>query len=445
MNSQWQKIAEKLSERLDEGIFKVWIEPLEAAIEGETLSLLAPMPYMAKILSSRFLGVLEQCAREVLGEATVVSIASKPAEEGGGKKLHRVQNCLPVPVCERRQEQKRSWRYSFKDFVVGESNRLAVAAAHDVCRANGDVQTLFVNASAGLGKTHLVQAVGQDISEHPQERKVDYLTAEEFTAKYVVSLKTNEVESFKDRLRKLDVLLFEDVHFLQNKPKIQETALSVVKTIQEQGGRVIFTSSFSPRELQKVDSQLVSSFCSGILTHIDRPDESMRAEIVRRKASAMHTKINDSVCLLLAEHLNEDVRQLESCLNSICFKANVLKTEVTCDLALEVLGEYAGRVRVPDLDLLTALVCENYGLDSAALNSRSRCQNYVVGRNTVFYLARKHTNLTLKEIGERFNRRHSTVLQGITSVERELAKSSPVGRQIAHIVALVEERAGLNS
>ena len=437
METQWQDIMAKLSQRLEPGLLKIWVKPLEAKLEEGCLTLTAPKPYMAQWLQSKLLSVLESAAREVLGAQTQVRIGVR--EHPAPSQPRRVQSWLPM--LGRTSPKPKNWRYNFSDFVVGESNRVAVAAAKDVCRSDGGVQTLYVNAQAGLGKTHLAQAVGCDITENPG-RTVDYMTAEEFSARFVASLKTNEVENFKDRLRHLDVLLFEDVHFLQNKPKIQETALSVVKAIQEHGGRVIFTSSFSPREMQKVDSQLVSSFCSGILTQIDRPDESMRCEIIQRKARAMQMSISDQVCLLLAKRLDSDVRQIESCLKSVVFKAKLLQTEITPDLALEILAQYSTSTSV-DLSFLSTLVCEFLGLELTNLHSRSRCQNYVVGRNTIFYLARKHTDLTLKEIGEPFNRRHSTVLQGITSIERELAKQSSLGRQIARVLALVEEKAGL--
>ena len=439
METQWQEIQAKLSERLEPGLVKIWIQPLEASVEDGCLTLTAPRPYMAQWLQSKLLSVLESCTREVLGEQAHVRIEASNVTPSLPR---REQYWLPMLTPVKQQKKSKNWRYRFSDFVVGESNRVAVAAAKDLCRRDGGVQTLYVNAQAGLGKTHLSQAVGYDLTETP-DRSVDYLTAEEFSARFVASLKTNEVEGFKERLRKLDVLLFEDVHFLQNKPKIQETALSVVKGIQDHGGRVIFTSSFSPREMQKVDSQLVSSFCSGILTQIDRPDEGMRCEIIERKAQAMHVTLSESVCQLLAKRLDSDVRQIESCLKSVIFKANLLKTEVTTDLALEVLAQYSTSTDV-DLRLLATLVCEHLGLELDSLHSRSRCQNYVVGRNTIFYLARKHTDLTLKEIGQPFNRRHSTVLQGITSVERELARQSSLGRQIARVMDLVEEKAGLS-
>ena len=338
-----------------------------------------------------------------------------------------------------------NWRYSFADFVVGPTNNMALAAAQDVSRSSGCVRTLFMNSAPGLGKTHLAQAVGRAIAEERTGARVGYLTAEDFASRFVAALRTHDIENFKSRFRDLDVLLLEDVHFLQGKEKMQDMALAVVKSLQAKGGRVIFTSSFSPRDLQKVDSQLVSHFCSGILTDIGRPNEDMRRHILERKAKSYQVLLPDSVCELLACRLDGDVRQMESCLNSLIFKARLLNCGLNLDLAMEVLSQYTEITCAPDLTTIVRLVCESYGLNERQLNSRSRRKECVLGRNTAYYLARKHTELTLEEIGDKFNRRHSTVIKGITSVERELSKESILGRQIASAVKLIERNAGMGA
>ncbi|MCR5563899.1 MAG: chromosomal replication initiator protein DnaA [Desulfovibrio sp.] len=453
MNEQWAKIRKNLEKMLSPGDFKVWIASLSAQVDAAGLVLSAPHAYMAHVLGSRLRKSIEACARPVLGDkarvdirvaapAPAVPCASAAAPAASRTDLAVPTQCvLPMPVPATAPLPK--WRFGFDDFVVGPSNTLAVAAAQDVCRANGDVRTLFVNATAGLGKTHLAHSMGQDISRKSCGRRIAYMTGGDFASRFIAALKSSALEDFKDNLRHLDVLLFEDVHFLQGKPKMQETALFVVKGIQDRGGRVVYTSSFSPRELQKVDNQLVSQFCSGVLTHIDRPDRDMRRDILMRKAAAISVRLTEKVCDLLAERLHGDVRQLESCLGSLAFRAKTLHTEITCDLALEVLADYADVSDTPDIAAMIRFVCESYGLEESALNSRSRRQECVIGRNTVFYLARKHTDMPLREIGQIFNRRHSTVLEGITALEREMSRKTSLGRQIDRVVALVEKRAGL--
>ena len=458
MRDQWAEISENLKKMLDSGIFKVWIAPLRATLEDGVVRLVAPNAFMAGWLESRMLSTLREAAAPVLGlspEAVEIRIeiagrdrdaAPQAASTAdlAARVLPQRQADLPIPPAVPALRREARWRYCFEDFVVGPSNSMAVAAAQDVCRS-GDVQTLFVNSASGLGKTHLAQAVGQALSRKGNDARVAYLTAEEFASRFVASLRSHDVEGFKSRLRDLNVLLLEDVHFFQGKEKMQDMALAVVKSLQAKGGRVIFTSSFSPRELQRVDSQLVSYFCSGILTNMGRPDEEMRRRILTRKAKSFQVLLPDPVCDLLATRLRGDVRQMESCLNSLIFKARLLNCGLNLDLALEVLNQYAGVECGPDLPTIIRLVCESYGLEQRQLCSRSRRRECVLGRNTVYYLARKHTELSLEEIGETFNRRHSTVIKGITSVERELSKESSLGRQIARSVDLIERNAGLGA
>lgn len=459
MRDQWAEISENLKKMLDSGVFKVWIAPLRARLEDGALRLAAPNAFMAGWLESRMLCTLREAAAPVLGLAPEavdlrIEIAGNDRNAApeaastadlAARVLPRRQASLPMPAVAPAFRRETAWRYRFEDFVVGPSNSVAVAAAQDVCRSGGDVRTLFVNSASGLGKTHLAQAVGQSLSRNSSGARVAYLTAEEFASRFVAALRSHDVEAFKGRLKELDVLLLEDVHFFQGKEKMQDMALAVVKNLQARGGRVIFTSSFSPRELQRVDSQLVSHFCSGILTNMGRPDEEMRRHILTRKARSFQVLLPDSVCDLLASRLRGDVRQMESCLNSLIFKARLLNCGLNLDLALEVLNQYAGVECGPDLPTIIRLVCESYGLEERQLCSRSRRRECVLGRNTVYYLARKHTELSLEEIGGTFNRRHSTVIKGITSVERELSKESSLGRQIARAVDLIERNAGLGA
>lgn len=390
--------------------------------------------HASAVLGSAFSGLADGAAQPAAYQEAAPLSAARP----------QLQATLPISSTPA-YRLATNWRYSFADFIVGPTNNMAVAAAQDVSRSSGCVRTLFMNSAPGLGKTHLAQAVGRAIAEERSGARVGYLTAEDFASRFVAALRTHDIENFKSRFRDLDVLLLEDVHFLQGKEKMQDMALAVVKSLQAKGGRVIFTSSFSPRDLQKVDSQLVSHFCSGILTDIGRPNEDMRRHILERKAKTFQVLLPDSVCELLASRLDGDVRQMESCLNSLIFKARLLNCGLNLDLAMEVLSQYAEIACGPDLPTIVRLVCESYGLNERQLNSRSRRKECVIGRNTVYYLARKHTELTLEEIGDKFNRRHSTVIKGITSVERELSKETTLGRQIARAMKLIERNAGMGA
>ncbi|MDR1777027.1 MAG: chromosomal replication initiator protein DnaA [Desulfovibrio sp.] len=450
MNDKWLTISENLKKMVDSGTFKVWIAPLRATVQEDGLSLQTPNAFAAEWLKRRMLGHLREAAASVLNLAPQdVNIRLGICADSDVKRqdpqrrtvLQRLISPLPLSS----GVKKMDWRYRFDDFEVGVSNSVAVAAAQDICNSVGTVRALFVNAAPGLGKTHLTQAAGLLISQSPQHIRLAYMTAEDFTRQFVEALRRKEVERFRERLAELDVLLFEDVHFLQGKEKIQEVALATLKALQNKGGRVICTSSFSPRELRGVDGSLISHFCSGILTRMDPPTHDMRRRILMRKAIQFQAPLPDDVCELLAQRLRGDVRQLESCLNSLVFKARLLKCGLNPQLALEVLAQYADAENGVDMDTLVRLVCEGFGLTRKQLDSRSRRRECVTGRNTVYYLARKHTELSLGEIGAIFNRRHSTVIKGITAVEREISAETTLGRQITRAVGIIERNAGLSA
>ena len=470
MKTQWLKICENLQNRLNPGTYKVWVAPLAAELEGEDrIRLSAPNGFVATWVRDRLLTDIADAAAEIFGRRMDVSVvaANPPAKstssasrapqvaEGEPASARRIravpvprpvapsaeQLSLPItmPAC---QLMTHHWRYSFDGFVVGPTNQLACAAARDMARSQASVDTLFLSSGPGLGKTHLTQAVGQALCESSNRSnpKVEYLTAEEFSSCFVQAIQSRTVDRFKGRFRDADLLLLEDVHFLQGKEKMQDEVLSTIKALQEKGSRVVLTSSFAPCELRNVDDSLVSRFCSGFLAGIEKPDASTRRRILQEKARQNDAVLSDSVVDMLAERLTGDIRQLESCVHNLLLKAKLLGCTISVEMAQEILSQYSLDDPLVDVDAIIRKVCEGFGLLPEQLVSRSRKQNLVVARNTIFYLARKHTELSLQDIGDRFSRRHSTVLKGIAAVERELRRESPLGRQIAGTLALLERR-----
>ena len=471
MTAHWCGICENLRKSLDSGAFKVWVAPLHGEVKGSRLELTAPTAYVAHRVRDRLGDHVLRAASQVLNvDMDSLELHVQVAEKAPVPAPVAVSAPVSAPVLApaadhvRREPEARPlaqpvqtalplgqpampavrWRYDFNDFVVGPTNAVAVAAAKDLCRRDGAVETLFVSADSGLGKTHLIHAIGQHLFQERGEARVGYLTAEDFTSRFVLASRTQQMDQFKANLRDLDVLLLDDVHFFQGKTKTQDEALNTIKSLQARGSRVVLTSSFSPRELHNVDSQLVSHFCSGLLANMDKPTEDMRRSILSHKARVHQVLLPDSVAELLASRLSSDVRQLESCLNNLIFKARHLNRQICLELALDVLGQYAEVERSMDVESIVRLVCESYGLTERQLASRSRRHEYVLARNTIYYLVRKHTDVSLQEIGEKFNRRHTTVIKGITSIERELQRESVVGRQVANAVQLIERNGTVN-
>lgn len=356
------------------------------------------------------------------------------------------QAALPLQM-PARQGPSCKWKFTFEDFVVGPSNELAHAAARSMCAQTGLADVLFMCSQPGLGKTHLMQSVGSGLFAacNLQAPRIEYLSAEQFASQLRLALRCGEVEKFKARYRSADVLLLEDVHFLQDKANTQNELLGTVISLLDRGGKVVFSSSFAPRDLRKIDEQLLSRLSAGLIAMIDRPDMETRRQIIRKKAAIHQVILPEEVAEYLAENISQDVRQIESCLRNLVLKAQVLRHAITMDMARETLASCLGVQHTLTINEIVRLVCNSFGVSRESLHSKSRKQEFVQARNAAFYLARKHTDLSLQEIGSRFNRSHSTVLKGITSLEREISRQSSVGRQLHGAITLIERTSGAST
>ena len=447
----WQKLLTILENRLEQGLFTLWIKPLDAKVEDNVLLLSAPNEFVATWVRDRLLETIREAAQELTGRRIEIMVSvgqrrppvlTPPSpvnlKASAPSRTRAAAEPLGLPLGHApRTESLSRWRFRFDDFVVGPCNELACAAAKGLCNNSLDTDHLFLSAGPGLGKTHLLHAIGRHLAERSNRSRVSIacLSAEEFTTRLVLAIKAREAARFKAEFREsVDVLLLEDIHFFQGKGKLQEELLLTLKALQQRGCKVVLTSSFLPRELSDVDPQLVSCFASGFMAMMQQPDYATREEIIRRKARSLQVQVPDNVTGLLAERLTTDIRQLESCLNNLVLKARLLGQQITEELAWQVLENYAVQVPMPGVERIVAFVCKTYGIDERELRSKSRSQQTVLARNTAFYLCRRHTDLSLAAIGDRLGRKHSTVLKGIIHVEREIAHQTPLGRQLGNTV-----------
>ena len=495
IEATWAKISALLQERLDSGHYKVWIQPLSGRFDGTELVVHAVTAFAAGFVRDTFLPVIREAALAVTGMTFPVRVTHAPLQTEGAESSAAILNAradvstslpfkpispehsttvsrsnvsstsgsdmLPMPVAQVVGQHAlplqydeaafrisaRAWRHSFDDFVVGPCNEMAFAASRSICKESRGADILFLSSPPGLGKTHLVQAVGQHLYKECNYRapRVEYLTAEEFASRLVMSFKDRDTGKFKSRYRDVDVLLLEDVHFLQGKANIQEELLSTMKTLQDRGSKVVFSSSFIPRDLREMNNELLSRLHSGLFALIDRPDRAMRKKIFAEKARLNQVVLTEDVSDFLAENINSDIRQIESCLHNLALRAKLLRCGITMQMAWEAVQHYAPCEKKLDLENILAYVSNGYGISLSQMRTKNQRKNYVVARNTVFFLARKHTDLSLAEIGNIFGKRHSTVIKGITSLEREMSRETSLGRQIASTIAIIERNGGIIS
>ena len=461
LNTPWATIQSNLQKCLNPGIYQVWIRPLQAECTGNRIELTAPNAFVASWVNDRLLSNICEAASAILGYTPEISVRSMTQTQGIVQKSSpppRIVQPMPMPVAAVRPVTRAvtretqvalpilhrpatfaspSWKFSFDDFVVGPSNEMAFMAAHNFATQGFASDQLFLSSAPGLGKTHLIQAIGKAVARTSNRDHVNtaYLTAEEFANQMVHALKSRTIDQFKARYRDhIDILLLEDINFLQGKEKMQDELLSTIKSLQSHGKKIVFTCSCLPKELANINPDLSSRFGQGFMSVIQKPDFETRTKIIRNKAHSFQLGIPRDVEELLAHKLNSDVRQLESCLQNLILKARLLKQNICKDMALQILENYDCELTEMDLQQIVGFICRAYEISSEELASRSRKKKNVLARNTAFFLARKYTDLSLNQIGKCFNRRHSTVLKGINSVKREISRESHIGAQLARTI-----------
>ncbi len=444
MNGAWSRIQNVLENCLQKGVYRVWIQPLKGEVSGQTLYLKAPNEFVSEWIKDRHSQQIIEAAKGVLGFSPTLDVRVEKSENSASAqaavKTQRRERQMQLPVAPDLGLNK-GFSFDFERFVVGPSNELAYAASKSVCNPELGTDQLFLSSSPGLGKTHLIHSIGSLMGENGNKKKIRaaYLSAEEFANQMIYALKNKRIEEFKKKFRdSIDVLLLEDIHFFQGKEKIQDEFMATIDALKNQGKKIAMSCTFLPKELKDVDSHLMSRLNQGLLAVIDKPDFHTRLRILENKSRGMQVVVPGEVNELLAEKIHSDVRQLESCLQNLILKARLMKQEISLDLAWEILQNYDVQGPAIDMSKIVNFVCSAYNMSKSQLASKSRKKQFVLARNTAFYLARKHTELSLKEIGRSFNRRHSTVLKGISSLEREITRQTPVGRQVKETINRLE-------
>jgi chromosomal replication initiator protein len=327
-------------------------------------------------------------------------------------------------------------RYTFESFVVGKSNELAAAAAHAVAEAPGRTYNpLFIYGATGLGKTHLMQAIAHAVLNRNPETRLLYVGAEQFINEVIESIQARTMPEFRRRYRNdIDLLLVDDVHFLEGKEMTQDEFFHTFNALFEARKQMVLTSDRPPKEIPGLEDRLISRFEWGMVADIGQPDLEHRIAILRKKAQQDHLELTipDDVLRFIAEHIRSSVRELEGCIIKLLLFASLKNREVTIELAREALsdkirqGEDAGGYGsqpTPSIDRVQEVVARRWGVTPEGLRSKARTKTLTIPRQVAMYLARDMLGMQLVEIGQAFGGRdHSTVIHSVDKVERQMMR-----------------------
>jgi chromosomal replication initiator protein len=421
----WQHAQETLRGSLGESNFETWIRPLRVAAMGDGEVLLdAPSKFFRDWVERRHLPALRDALRDEIDAAPKVVLQVKQGTQGelfAGEEPRVTSETKPTAAARLAHLVP---RYTFENFVVGPSNQLAHAAARAIANNPGAVYNpVFIYGTTGVGKTHLVNAIGHAVFAKNASAKVVYLSSEAFVNELISCLRHQRMEEFKKRFRKVDVLIVDDVQFLAGRERTQEEFFHTFNTLHEARRQIVLTSDKFPKDIPDLEERLRNRFEWGLTVDIQAPDVETRLAIVQQKAEVEGFSITAEVAAYVAEQVASNVRELEGALTRLGAHASLTDSEVTLDFAQAVLQPLLDRrTKEPTIEDIQRIVCEHFGITLTELKSKRRTQNLVVPRQIAMFLTRKLVNASFPVIGAQFGGRdHSTVIHAQSTISQRQA------------------------
>lgn len=439
----WKKIHAELRGEFGEAVFRSWLKPLtlQACYHG-TLEVSVPTRFMKDWIQTHYAGrILEMCQEQSEDikrlEIVVVQSAISFDEEGDAaktKKSKANQNAKPA-----KNENPYDLfspfdaRYSFENFVVGKPNALAAAAARRIVESqNVPFNPLFLYGGVGLGKTHLMHAIGWAMKKQWPEKKVMYLSAEKFMYQFVRSLRANDAMTFKEAFRSVDVLMMDDIQFISGKESTQEEFFHTFNALVDQNKQIVISADKAPSDLLGLEERLRSRLAWGLVADIHPSTYDLRYGILQAKREQLEAEVPDAVLEFLALKVTSNIRELEGALNRIVAHADVTKNAVTLETTQDVLQDLLrSNDRRITIDEIQRKVAEHYNIRMADMHSARRSRQVARPRQVAMYLAKQLTARSLPEIGRKFGGRdHTTVMHAVRKIDELMGDDAQIAQDV---------------
>ncbi|RPD97579.1 chromosomal replication initiator protein DnaA [Candidatus Pantoea deserta] len=458
----WQQCLARLQDELPATEFSMWIRPLQAELNDNTLALYAPNRFVLDWVRDKYINNINGLLNEFCGVDVPLlrfEVGTRPAQQQPMAMSQPAMASVnaPAPVESRpapAQPLRPSWdnvpapadvtyrsnvnnRHNFDNFVEGKSNQLARAAARQVAdNPGGAYNPLFLYGGTGLGKTHLLHAVGNGIIARKPNAKVVYMHSERFVQDMVKALQNNAIEEFKRYYRSVDALLIDDIQFFANKERSQEEFFHTFNALLEGNQQIILTSDRYPKEINGVEDRLKSRFGWGLTVAIEPPELETRVAILMKKADENDIRLPGEVAFFIAKRLRSNVRELEGALNRVIANANFTGRAITIDFVREALRDLlALQEKLVTIDNIQKTVAEYYKIKVADLLSKRRSRSVARPRQMAMAMAKELTNHSLPEIGDAFGGRdHTTVLHACRKIEQLREESHDIKEDFSNLI-----------
>ncbi len=482
----WEESLDIISQQINEGTFRIWFEQtVGLGLLDDTYSVGVTSDFAKDWIESRFRTLIADAVSQVVGQAVrceivvspdVLHAAGREEAVGAPSREQASSRDSEIPAYTRSAPPTRSGagngqgsgmiggppypssgasptdaisaasglidKYTFDTFVIGSSNRFAHAAALAAAETPGtQYNPLFIYGGVGLGKTHLLQAIGQYVVRHSPGLRVRYVTLETFTNDFINSLRDDSIEGFKNRYRTIDVLLIDDIQFLQKKEQTQEEFFHTFNALYDAQKQIVITSDRHPKGLATLEDRLVSRFEWGLITDIQPPDLETRVAILRKKVHSDGIPLaDDDVLMLIASRVPTNIRELEGCLTRVVAFSSINRRPIDVDLAQEVLKDIpetaSSRITI---DLILSTVADSTGVSVTEITGDKRSRTVVESRHLAMYLARELTDLSLPKIGDRIgNRDHTTVLHAVDKIGKLMQEDREMYNRVQRLTTKIK-------
>jgi len=435
LDDLWARLLDSLARTLPTPVLDNWVRPCRlAAVEGDHLRIGAPNKFSRDWLAQNYLDALHQAARECLGghpritltvdsDGSPAAAAPTPRPERGSGGGGTVDGLNP--------------RYTFDAFVVGSSNQFAQAACQAVAELPSRAYNpLFIYGGVGLGKTHLLHAVGHQSARLFPGMSVAYLSSERFTNELINAIRYDRTAEFRARYRTIDLLLIDDIQFISGKERTQEEFFHTFNDLYESRKQIIVSSDTSPKDIPEIEERLRSRFEWGLIADLQPPDFETRVAILKKKAALERVGLADDVAYLIASRIKSNIRELEGSLTRMIAFCALTSREMSVDLAQEVLGELWGEEeKIITIDHIQRRVGDFFGLKLSDLKAKNRTRAIAFPRQVAMYLARQMTHSSLSEIGRAFGGKdHTTVLHAVDKIQTLMQEDPKLHKTIDGLI-----------
>jgi chromosomal replication initiator protein len=424
--STWSQVLARIEQVVDRTEYATWLAPTRfAGQKGDTIDVAVPSQRYVDEIRERFGAQIRGFLNEISPERVQIHFVVDGSADDLGLVMAPPREELPSAVF--------NPRYTFETFVVGSSNQLAYAASKSIAEnPSGSFNPLFIYGGAGLGKTHLIQAIGHQLRGSRRELKVVYMSAEAFMTELIASIRFDKMQSFRDRYRSADALLLDDIQFIAGKERTQEEFFHTFNALYEAQKQIVFTSDRPPKEIPTLEERLRSRFEWGLTADIQPPDLETKVAILRKKAEDRGVSVPQEVAFFVAERVRSNIRELEGHLNKIAAFASMIGRPITIELVKEALKDVLSKEDKPITPSeILRVVAAHYGLKLSDLKQKSNAKTIAFPRQVAMYLCKELTDLSYPEIGKLFaDKHHSTVMYSVQQIKKMIDADAQFARTV---------------